>query len=119
MRCLGLRWHGWCLQLADRASERCIVEPRLAEATAKKVGVRYTFNCVLWFRKFVHLLSASCVGFGVPSMGIRKYLLQFARMGSNPVMVAVSEHSRCILTSGIPGPKLSDAKMAHHRFAIK
>jgi hypothetical protein len=28
---------------------------------AKKVGVRYTFNCVLWFRKFEQQLSAEVV----------------------------------------------------------
>jgi hypothetical protein len=26
----------------------------------EKVGVRYTFNCVLWFRKFEQQLSAYC-----------------------------------------------------------
>ena len=29
----------------------------------QKGGVRSTLNCVLWFRKFEHRLSACCVGF--------------------------------------------------------
>ena len=36
------------------------------EARPTKSGVRYTFNCVLWSDNLEHLLSASCVGFGVP-----------------------------------------------------
>jgi len=73
----------------------------------------------IWFEITERQETASCVGSRVSYAGIIKYLFRFDRRGSNPVMVAVSGHSRCILTSGISGPKLSDAKKAHHRFAIK
>ena len=42
------------LPLLAPAHKLWIVEPRLAEADR----VRYTFDCVLWFRKFEHQLSA-------------------------------------------------------------
>jgi hypothetical protein len=67
--------------VAHCASKRCIRRTPVGRGEANKVGVRYTFNCVLWFNHFERQLAASCVGFGVPEAGIRKYLLHFDRKG--------------------------------------
>ena len=43
-----------------------IVEPRAVRGCAKKVWVRYTFNCVLGFHKLEQQLSA-CLALTLPS----------------------------------------------------
>jgi hypothetical protein len=45
-------------EMGHCASKQCIVEPRLAEARPKMSASATTFNCVLWFRKSEHQLSA-------------------------------------------------------------
>ena len=47
--------------LAYCASQRCIRRTPVGRGEANKVGVRYTFNCVLWFNHFERQLAAEAV----------------------------------------------------------
>jgi hypothetical protein len=63
------------------------------------LGVRYTFNCVLWFNNFEHLLSADIVAKVSVALQIRNFRIQ-RLLPLNQSCAAASCHEQMLRPRG-------------------
>jgi hypothetical protein len=82
-----------------------------------KFGVRYTFNCVLWFNKFELRLAASPSCFSSRILCLTKYVSCDGRSGSGTDSGPILEHRRSPFSSRLPRPKLLEFRYANPRTA--